>query len=30
MYNADVADLYRRAKVGAKVTVTWNRFRGIS
>ncbi len=24
MYNQDVADLYRRAKVGAKVTVTWN------
>lgn len=26
MYNRDVADLYRRAKVGAKVTVTWNHF----
>jgi lipoprotein-anchoring transpeptidase ErfK/SrfK len=26
MYNADVADLYKRAKVGAKVTVNWNRF----
>ncbi|MBI4724976.1 MAG: L,D-transpeptidase [Rhodomicrobium sp.] len=24
MYNEDVADLYRRAKVGAKVIVTWN------
>ncbi len=24
MYNEDVADLYRRAKVGAKVVVTWN------
>ncbi len=23
MYNEDVLDLYRRAKVGAKVTVTW-------
>ncbi|MGO9544526.1 MAG: L,D-transpeptidase [Rhodomicrobium sp.] len=30
MYNNDVADLYRRAKVGAKVTVTWNRFHGMS
>jgi lipoprotein-anchoring transpeptidase ErfK/SrfK len=26
MYNDDVADLYPRANVGAKVTVTWNRF----
>ncbi len=26
MYNADVADLYKRAKVGAKVTVNWNHF----
>jgi lipoprotein-anchoring transpeptidase ErfK/SrfK len=26
MYNADVADLYKRVKVGAKVTVTWNRY----
>ncbi len=26
MYNDDVADLYPRATVGAKVTVTWNRF----
>jgi lipoprotein-anchoring transpeptidase ErfK/SrfK len=25
MYNEDVADLYRRAKVGAKVIVTWDR-----
>jgi len=24
MYNEDVADLYHRAKVGAKVIVTWN------
>jgi lipoprotein-anchoring transpeptidase ErfK/SrfK len=27
MYNRDIADLYHRAKVGAKVTVTWNHFR---
>jgi lipoprotein-anchoring transpeptidase ErfK/SrfK len=26
MYNQDVIDLYPRVKVGAKVTVTWNRF----
>lgn len=26
MYNDDVADLYPRATVGARVTVTWNRF----
>ncbi len=26
MYNRDVADLYHRAKVGAKVTVTWSSF----
>jgi lipoprotein-anchoring transpeptidase ErfK/SrfK len=26
MYNQDVVDLYRRAQVGAKVTVTWNHF----
>ncbi|MFZ0571864.1 MAG: L,D-transpeptidase [Rhodomicrobium sp.] len=26
MYNRDVLDLYHRAKVGAKVTVTWNHF----
>ena len=26
MYNQDVLDLYPRAAVGAKVTVTWNRF----
>lgn len=26
MYNDDVADLYPRANVGAKVTVTWQRF----
>lgn len=26
MFNEDVADLYRRAKVGAKVVVTWNHF----
>jgi lipoprotein-anchoring transpeptidase ErfK/SrfK len=30
MYNGDVLDLYGRAKVGAKVTVTWNSFRAIS
>jgi lipoprotein-anchoring transpeptidase ErfK/SrfK len=29
MYNADVADLYKRAKVGARVTVTWNQFNAI-
>ncbi|MGE0701480.1 MAG: L,D-transpeptidase [Hyphomicrobiaceae bacterium] len=28
MYNQDVLDLYPRVKVGAKVTVTWNSFRG--
>lgn len=28
MYNEDVLDLYRHAKVGAKVIVTWNRFQG--
>jgi lipoprotein-anchoring transpeptidase ErfK/SrfK len=28
MYNQDVLDLYPRVKVGAKVTVTWNTFRG--
>src|SRR5262249_33287202 len=28
MYNQDVLDLYPRASVGAKVTVTWNRFDG--
>jgi lipoprotein-anchoring transpeptidase ErfK/SrfK len=27
MYNEDAADLYRRAKVGAKVVVTWDRVR---
>ncbi|WP_127078694.1 L,D-transpeptidase [Rhodomicrobium lacus] len=27
MYNEDAADLYRRAKVGAKVVVTWDRMR---
>ncbi len=30
MYNRDVADLYHRAKVGAKVTVTWNSFNRMS
>jgi len=30
MYNGDVVDLYHRAKVGAKVTVTWNNFRAMS
>lgn len=27
MYNKDVLDLYPRTKVGAKVTVTWDRFK---
>ena len=27
MYNEDVIDLYKRTSVGAKVTVTWNRFK---
>ncbi len=26
MYNQDVLDLYPRARIGAKVTVTWQRF----
>ena len=26
MYNRDVLDLYPRANIGAKVTVTWQRF----
>jgi lipoprotein-anchoring transpeptidase ErfK/SrfK len=26
MHNADVIDLYERARVGARVTVTWARF----
>ena len=26
MYNRDVLDLYPRAQIGAKVTVTWARF----
>jgi lipoprotein-anchoring transpeptidase ErfK/SrfK len=26
MYNRDVADLYQRAKVGSKVTITWDHF----
>jgi lipoprotein-anchoring transpeptidase ErfK/SrfK len=30
MYNGDVVDLYSRAKVGAKVTVTWSSFRAMS
>jgi len=30
MYNQDVIDLYGRAKVGAKVTVTWSSFRSMS
>jgi lipoprotein-anchoring transpeptidase ErfK/SrfK len=29
MYNDDVADLYRRAKVGAKVVVTWDHVNAI-
>ena len=28
MYNQDVLDLYPRVKVGAKVTVTWQRYQG--
>jgi lipoprotein-anchoring transpeptidase ErfK/SrfK len=28
MYNQDVVDLYPRVRVGAKVVVTWNSFRG--
>ncbi|MEL6373178.1 MAG: L,D-transpeptidase [Pseudomonadota bacterium] len=28
MYNSDVADLYRRVPVGAKVFITYKRFRG--
>lgn len=27
MFNADAADLYNRARIGARVTVTWQRFR---
>src|SRR5271166_2578118 len=30
MYNGDVLDLYRRAKVGAKVVVTWNHINTMS
>ncbi len=30
MYNEDVVDLYRRAKVGSKVTVTWNHMNTMS
>lgn len=30
MYNDDVLDLYRRAKVGAKVTVTWSHINAMS
>ena len=30
MYNQDVLDLYPRASVGAKVTVTYNRFDGVA
>jgi hypothetical protein len=26
MYNKDVVDLYSRVSIGAKVTVTWDRF----
>lgn len=26
MYNEDILDLYKKAKVGSKVIVTWNRF----
>jgi hypothetical protein len=28
MYNQDVLDLYPRVPIGAKVTVTWQRFSG--
>jgi lipoprotein-anchoring transpeptidase ErfK/SrfK len=28
MYNKDVIDLYERVPVGARVTVTWNRYQG--
>ena len=28
MYNADAIDLYNRARVGARVIVTWNKFAG--
>ena len=28
MFNQDVIDLYAKAKIGAKVTVTWDRFGG--
>jgi L,D-transpeptidase-like protein len=30
MYNADVLDLYPRAVIGAKVTVTWSRFQAVA
>ena len=30
MYNQDVVDLYPRVPIGAKVTVTWQRFNGAS
>jgi hypothetical protein len=30
MYNDDVLDLYPRASVGGKVTVTWQRFDTVS
>jgi lipoprotein-anchoring transpeptidase ErfK/SrfK len=30
MYNQDVEDLYPRATVGAKVTVTWSKFDGVA
>ena len=26
MYNEDVIDLYKRTRVGTRVTVTWKRF----
>lgn len=29
MYNNDVQDLYRRVRVGAKVIVTWKRFKSV-
>ncbi|HEY7644793.1 MAG TPA: L,D-transpeptidase [Hyphomicrobiales bacterium] len=30
MHNADVIDLYNRARIGTRVTVTWSRFGGTS
>jgi hypothetical protein len=30
MYNQDVLDLYPRASIGAKVTVTWQKFNAVA